>query len=81
MKSPTLSLGALGAIALASASALAAPIELTQAQMDRVVAGAITTTTTQFNNGGHEPNGKANGVPIQTVSTNPTGKRPPGQNK
>jgi hypothetical protein len=35
-------------------------------------------TDTQVNGGGKTPNGKANGVP--TVSTNPTGKAPPGQN-
>ena len=35
-------------------------------------------TTTQTNGGGNTPNGNANGVP--TVSTNPTGKAPPGQN-
>jgi len=36
-------------------------------------------TDTKVNGGGNTPNGKANGVP--TVSTNPTGKAPPGQNK
>jgi hypothetical protein len=36
-------------------------------------------TDTKTNGGGNTPNGKANGVP--TVSTNPTGKAPPGQNK
>ena len=35
-------------------------------------------TDTQVNGGGKTPSGKANGVP--TVSTNPTGKAPPGQN-
>jgi hypothetical protein len=36
-------------------------------------------TDTKTNGGGNTPKGKANGVP--TVSTNPTGKAPPGQNK
>jgi hypothetical protein len=40
----------------------------------------ITTTTTQTNGGGNTPKGKANGVPTTTVSTNPQGKEPPGQN-
>jgi len=35
-------------------------------------------TDTKQNGGGQTPKGKANGVP--TVSTNPTGKAPPGQN-
>jgi len=35
-------------------------------------------TDTQTNGGGNTPKGNANGVP--TVSTNPTGKAPPGQN-
>ena len=36
-------------------------------------------TTTQTNGGGNTPNGNANGVP--TVSSNPAGQQPPGQNK
>jgi hypothetical protein len=35
-------------------------------------------TTTQENGGGNTPNGNANGVP--TVSSNPAGHQPPGQN-
>jgi hypothetical protein len=35
-------------------------------------------TDTKENGGGNTPNGKANGVP--TVSKNPAGKAPPGQN-
>ena len=35
-------------------------------------------TTTQTNGGGNTPNGNANGVP--TVSSNPAGHQPPGQN-
>jgi hypothetical protein len=35
-------------------------------------------TDTQVNGGGNTPNGNANGVP--TVSTNPAGQAPPGQN-
>ena len=33
---------------------------------------------TQTNGGGNTPNGNANGVP--TVSSNPAGHQPPGQN-
>ena len=36
-------------------------------------------TDTKTNGGGNTPNGNANGVP--TVSTNPSGAAPPGQNK
>jgi hypothetical protein len=36
-------------------------------------------TDTKTNGGGNTPNGNANGVP--TVSTNPSGQAPPGQNK
>jgi hypothetical protein len=60
--------------------AMAETVNLTNSQMDEVRAGAITTTTTQLNGGGNTPQGTANGVPITTVSTNPTGKAPPGQN-
>ena len=35
-------------------------------------------TTSQTNGGGNTPNGTANGVP--TVSSNPAGHQPPGQN-
>lgn len=77
MKTHVFSLIVLGAFTLASASTFAAPVKLSKAQMDQVVAGAITTT--HVNGGGNTPKGKANGVP--TVSTNPTGFTPPGQNK
>jgi len=62
-------------------TANAEPVKLTQDQMDNVVAGKITTTTTQVNGGGNTPQGQANGVPTTTVSTNPAGSAPPGQNK
>jgi len=39
---------------------------------------APTITTTHENGGGNTPNGNANGVP--TVSRNPAGHAPPGQN-
>jgi hypothetical protein len=39
---------------------------------------APTITTIQVNGGGNTPNGNANGVP--TVSVNPAGHAPPGQN-
>jgi hypothetical protein len=82
MKHLALSVALLGAFSL---SAVAAPTQLSKAQLDQVVAGAITTTTTttQLNGGGQTPQGAANGVPIvtTTVSTNPAGSAPPGQNK
>jgi hypothetical protein len=78
MKSLVLALAMLGAVSL---SATAAPTQLSKAQLDRVVAGAITTTTTQTNGGGNTPQGSANGVPTVTTSTNPAGSAPPGQNK
>jgi hypothetical protein len=40
---------------------------------------APTITTIPVNGGGNTPNGNANGVP--TVSVNPAGHEPPGQNK
>ena len=46
------------------------------AKLEERIAPAITTTHT--NGGGNTPGGNANGVP--TVSVNPTGKAPPGQN-
>ncbi len=76
MKAFGLSIVALSALALASAAS-AEPTKLSKEQMATVTAGAITTT--QVNGGGHTPNGTANGVP--TVSTNPAGSAPPGQNK
>jgi len=78
MKSLVLSAALLGAV---SFSAAAAPTQLNKAQLDQVVAGAITTTTTQTNGGGNTPQGAANGVPTVTTSTNPAGSAPPGQNK
>lgn len=72
-----LSIAILGGFTIAATSAMAAPVKLSKVQMDQVVAGAITTT--HVNGGGNTPKGKANGVP--TVSTNPTGFTPPGQNK
>jgi hypothetical protein len=48
--------------------------------LNEVTGGKITRTTTQFNGGGNTPQGTANGVPIVTIFTNPTGKAPPGQN-
>jgi hypothetical protein len=45
--------------------------------LEERIAPAITTT--HVNGGGNTPNGNANGVP--TVSENPAGQQPPGQNK
>lgn len=78
MKSAILSI--VAGACLLSLSASADPVKLSADQLDRVVAGAITTTTTQVNGGGQTPNGQANGVPTTTVSTNPAGHAPPGQN-
>jgi hypothetical protein len=72
---------ALCAFAFVANTAVAAPQKLNKTQMDNVVAGAITTTTTQTNGGGKTPMGVANGVPTTTISTNPAGSAPPGQNK
>jgi len=49
--------------------------ELTDTEIDSVSGGKITTS--QTNGGGNTPNGEANGVP--TVSENPDGHQPPGQ--
>lgn len=64
---------AAAAITFASSVALAEPVKMTKAQMDDIVAGAITKT----NGGGNTPAGQANGIP----NTNPAGKEPAGQNK
>ena len=53
---------------------------LDKKELTQVAGGKIRAVTTQFNNGGNEPNGVANGVPIVTTNVNPTGKAPPGQN-
>jgi hypothetical protein len=76
MKKHILSAGIIGALAFAASSAMAEPVKLSQAQMEKVVAGAITGV--QINGGGNTPNGNANGVP--TTYVNPTGFAPPGQN-
>ena len=54
--------------------------ELTGAELDQVHGGAMHDVTSQLNGGGHEPNGQANGVPIVTVTLNPSDHLPPGQN-
>ena len=45
-------------------------------KLEERIAPAITTV--HVNGGGNTPNGQANGVP--TVSLNPAGHAPPGQN-
>lgn len=70
MRVLALSLVALGGLSFAAS---AEPTKLSKAQLDGVVAGAITQT----NGGGHTPGGNANGIP----STNPAGHAPSGQNK
>jgi hypothetical protein len=74
MKTVVLAIIAASSFAVA---AQAAPVKLTPAQLDHVVAGKLTTT--QVNGGGQEPQGAANGVP--TTTTNSGGHAPPGQNK
>ncbi|MGE5271756.1 MAG: hypothetical protein ACM3JG_19010 [Thiohalocapsa sp.] len=84
MKGISFVLTGLAVVAMAG-SALAHPVKLSKEQLATVTAGSITTTitTTQLNGGGNTPNGVANGVPIVTtsISTNPAGSAPPGQNK
>lgn len=84
MKGISLLLAGMAVVAL-TASAFAQPVKLSKEQMAAVTAGAITTTvtTSQLNGGGNTPNGVANGVPVVTtsISTNPAGSAPPGQNK
>ena len=76
MKAIAISMLAAGGLVLAGAAG-AEPVKLTKQQMAAVTAGSITTT--QINGGGNTPKGTANGVP--TVSVNPAGSAPPGQNK
>lgn len=73
MKQRITSLAVLAAFTITAGAAIAEPVKLSKAQMDKVVAGAITQT----NGGGNVPNGNAYGVP----ATNPAGYAPPGQNK
>jgi hypothetical protein len=73
----SIGVGALSSFALAAGVAVAEPVKLTKAEMDAVVAGAITPT--HVNGGGNTPNGNANGVPV--VNLNPAGKAPSGHNK
>jgi hypothetical protein len=77
MKQRMTSLAVLTAFAVVAGAAMAEPVKLSKAQMDKVVAGAITPV--QINGGGNTPNGNANGVP--TTNVNPAGSAPPGQNK
>ena len=79
MKTLVLSILALAALGLVG-TVTAEPVKLSKEQMASIVAGngaAITTT----NGGGHTPQGSANGVPTTTVSSNPAGHQPSGQNK
>lgn len=76
MKARLIPMALLSIVAASASNTMAAPVELTKAQMDQVVAGAITPV--KENRGGNTPNGNANGVP--TVNKNPAGKAPPGRN-
>lgn len=79
MKSRLVSLAVLGAFTVAASTVTAAPVKLSKAQLDQVVAGiGDNWTTKKENGGGNTPNGSANGVP--TTVENPGGKTPPGQN-
>jgi hypothetical protein len=64
----------LGAL---SFSASAEPVKLTKAQMDKVVAGAITEQRT--NPAGNTTQGQGQAITVTNV--NPSGSAPPGQNK
>lgn len=74
MKVLALSVCALG---LLSAAAVAAPTQLTKAQLDQVVAGAITEQRT--NPAGHDTQGQGQAITVTNV--NPAGHAPGGQNK
>jgi hypothetical protein len=74
MKALALSLAAVGAF---SAAASAEPVKLSRAQMDQVVAGAITEQRT--NPAGNPTQGQGKAITVTNV--NPSGKAPPGQNK
>lgn len=76
MKQRFLPLAVVTAFTVTAGAAMAEPIKLSKAQLDKVVAGKITDI--QVNGGGNTPNGNANGVP--TTSVNPAGNAPPGQN-
>jgi hypothetical protein len=79
MNKRMISVAAISVFALGAGSAVAAPVKLTKAQLDAVVAGiGDNWTQKKENGGGNEPKGQANGVP--TVVENPGGNRPPGQN-
>ena len=74
MKTVVLSILALGAMTVAAS---AEPVKLSKHELATVTAGKITDI--KVNKGGNTPSGQAKGVP--TVSVNPTGKAPRGQNK
>jgi len=75
MKTLALSALLLGAVGFA---ANAEPVKLSKDKMDQVVAGKITTTTS---NPGGQSTGCGGGNPnCTTVSSNPAGQQPPGHN-
>jgi hypothetical protein len=53
------------------------PRVLSDAELDRVHGGKITTQ--KENSQGHVVSDNSNGQPIDTVSVNPSGHKPPGQ--
>jgi hypothetical protein len=54
------------------------PRVLSDAELDLVSGGKITTE--KVNNQGHVVSDNSNGQTIDTVSVNPQGHKPPGQN-
>ena len=74
MKAIALSVLALGVMMVAVS---AEPAKLGKDQLATITAGKISDI--KVTQGGNTPSGQAKGVP--TVSVNPTGKAPPGQNK
>jgi hypothetical protein len=77
MKVLVLSLLAFGASGMV---AHAEPAKLSKPQLDRVVAGALTTNTTRTNPAGNTTQGQGNAITVTTVTTNPSGHAPPGHN-
>lgn len=75
MKTLVVSFAAFGLVGVAAANA--EPVRLSRAQMDQVVAGAITEQRT--NPGGNTTQGQ--GQAITTTNVNPSGKAPSGQNR
>lgn len=77
MNSRILSLAAIGAFAFAAGSAVAAPVQLTEAQMDKIVAGTnphLQTVTTNSGGVSGAGNSCSNGQNCTTTTYKTTGK-------